>query len=79
MGQSQSNTTNQAGTSDQEELLKGNEVSKFIIGKTVTMGKKRKPTPISQVKTNYHKPTPMKEDDIFKLYTEMIENDFANN
>ena len=30
-------------------------------------------------KTNYHKPTPMKEDDIFKLYTEMIENDFANN
>ena len=41
--------------------------------------KKRNKTHVNPSKTNYHKPTPMKEDDIFKLYTEMIENDFANN
>ena len=80
MGQNQSQQgANPSGTIDSEELLKGNEVSKYIIGKNVTVGKKKKPASVNQMKTNYHKPTPMKEDDIFKLYTEMIENDFANN
>ena len=29
--------------------------------------------------TTYHKPTPMKVEDIFNLYTEAIEQDFAKN
>ena len=30
-------------------------------------------------RTTYHKPTPMKVEDIFNLYTEAIEQDFAKN